>query len=181
MNLNTFTIKSQEAIQEASNFATINGNQALENGHILKGIIKVDENVVPFIFKKLGVNIENFQKLLENVIATYPKVSGGNMYLSNAANQSTANATTYLREFNDEFVSIEHLLLGILTTNDAVSNLMKDSGMNEKDMKAAIAELRKGARVTSQSQEDTYNALKKYAINLNEQAKKAKLDPIIGS
>ncbi len=180
MNLNTFTIKSQEAIQEASNLATVNGHQAIENGHILKGIIKVDENVVPFIFKKLGVNIENFQRLLDNVIATYPKVSGGNMYLSNAANQSTSNATTYLREFNDEYISIEHLLLGILTTNDAVSQLMKDSGINEKDMKAAIAELRKGSRVTSQSQEETYNVLKKYAINLNELVKSGKLDPVIG-
>lgn len=180
MNLNTFTIKSQEAIQEASNFATLNGNQAIENGHILKGIIKVDENVVPFIFKKLGVNIESFQKSLEDVITTYPKVSGGNIYLSSAANQSTSNATTYLREFNDEYVSIEHLLLGILTTNDAVYRLMKDNGMTEKDMKSAIAELRKGARVTSQSQEETYNALKKYSINLNERVKTGKLEPVIG-
>lgn len=96
MNLNTFTIKSQEAIQEASNFATLSGHQAIENGHILNGIIKVDENVVPFIFKKLGVNIENFKKSLDDIIDTYPKVSGGNMHLSSAANQSTTNATTYL-------------------------------------------------------------------------------------
>ena len=180
MDFKNFTIKSQEAVQEASNLATANGNQAIENGHLLKGIIKVDENVVPFIFKKLGVNIESFKILLDKVISTYPKVSGGNIFLSSAANQSTVNASTQLREFNDEFVSIEHLLLGILSTTDSTSNLMKDNGINEKDMKAAIAELRNGARVTSQSQEETYNSLKKFSINLNDLVKKGKLDPIIG-
>ena len=180
MDFKNFTIKSQEAVQEASNLATANGNQAIENGHLLKGIIKVDENVVPFMFKKLGVNIESFKILLDKVISTYPKVSGGNIFLSSAANQSTVNASTQLREFNDEFVSIEHLLLGILSTTDSTSNLMKDSGINEKDMKAAIAELRNGARVTSQSQEETYNSLKKFSINLNDLVKRGKLDPIIG-
>ena len=180
MDFKNFTIKSQEAVQEASNLATANGNQAIENGHLLKGIIKVDENVVPFIFKKLGVNIDSFKILLDKVISTYPKVSGGNIFLSSAANQSTVNASTQLREFNDEFVSIEHLLLGILSTTDSTSNLMKDNGINEKDMKAAIAELRNGARVTSQSQEETYNSLKKFSINLNDLVKKGKLDPIIG-
>ena len=180
MDFKNFTIKSQEAVQEASNLATANGNQAIENGHLLKGIIKVDENVVPFIFKKLGVNIDSFKILLDKVISTYPKVSGGNIFLSSAANQSTVNASTQLREFNDEFVSIEHLLLGILSTTDSTSNLMKDNGINEKDMKAAIAELRNGARVTSQSQEETYNSLKKFSINLNDLVKRGKLDPIIG-
>lgn len=180
MNLNNFTIKSQEAVQQALQLATVNGNQAIENGHLLKGIIETDENVTPFILKKLNVNIPMFNSALDKIIESYPKVSGGQPYLSNTANQAVAKASTYLKEFGDEYVSIEHLLLAILTTKDTASQLLKDNGVNEKDLKAAIAELRKGAKVTSQSAEETYNALNKYAINLNEQAKKGKLDPVIG-
>jgi ATP-dependent Clp protease ATP-binding subunit ClpB len=180
MNLNNFTIKSQEAVQQAMQIATINSQQAIENGHLLKGIIAVDENVTPFILKKLNVNTAMFIKVLDKIVEGYPKVSGGQPYLSNAANQAVAKASNYLKEFGDEFVSIEHLLLGIFASKDTISQLLKDNGVNEKDLKAAISELRKGAKVTSQSAEETYNALNKYAINLNEQAKKGKLDPVIG-
>ncbi|MBK7184202.1 MAG: ATP-dependent chaperone ClpB [Bacteroidetes bacterium] len=180
MNLNNFTIKSQEAVQQAVQLATVNGQQAIENGHLLKGILEVDENVTPFILKKLNVNTPMFTKALDKIIEGYPKVSGGQPYLSNNANQAVAKASTYLKEFGDEYVSIEHLLLAILTTKDTISQLMKDNGVTEKDLKAAINELRKGAKVTSQSAEETYNSLNKYAINLNDQAKKGKLDPVIG-
>ena len=180
MNLNNFTIKSQEAIQQALQIATANGNQAIENGHILKAILEVDENVTPFILKKLGVNQDVFSKTVDAVVNSYPKVSGGQPYLSNTANQTVGKATNYLKEFKDEYVSIEHLLLGILASGDSVAQLMKDNGIKEKELKAAINELRKGANVTSQTQEDTYNALNKYAINLNAQARNGKLDPVIG-
>lgn len=180
MNLNNFTIKSQEAIQQAIQLATINGNQAIENGHILKAILEVDENVTPFLLKKLNINPDMFSKTVDAVVNSYPKVTGGQPYLSNGANQTIAKANQFLKEFKDEFVSIEHLLLGILASGDQVAQLMKDSNIKEKDFKAAITELRKGSRVTSQSQEETYNALNKYAINLNQQAKNGKLDPVIG-
>lgn len=180
MNLNNFTIKSQEAVQKAVQLVTVNGQQAIENGHLLKGILEVDENVTPFILKKLNVNVPLFTKTLDKIIESYPKVSGGQPVLSNSANQSIAKASTYLKEFGDEYVSIEHLLLAILSTKDTISQLLKDNGVTEKDLKAAITELRKGAKVTSQTAEDTYNALNKYAINLNDQAKKGKLDPVIG-
>jgi ATP-dependent Clp protease ATP-binding subunit ClpB len=180
MNLNNFTIKSQEAVQQAVQIATVNGQQAIENGHILKGILEVDENVTPFILKKLNVNTAMFTRTLDKIVEGYPKVSGGQPYLSNNANQAISKASTYLKEFGDEYVSIEHLLLAILSTKDTVSQLLKDNGVTEKDLKAAIAELRKGSKVTSQTAEETYNSLNKYAINLNEQAKKGKLDPVIG-
>lgn len=180
MNLNNYTIKSQEAIQQALQLATINGNQAIETGHILKAILETDENVTPFILKKLNVNQVTFTKLIESVINSYPKVSGGQPYLSNAANQALAKAASFLKEYKDEYVSIEHLLLGLLSAGDSTSNLMKDTGLKEKDLKAAITELRKGERVTSQSAEETYNSLNKFAVNLNQQARNGKLDPVIG-
>jgi len=180
MNFNNFTIKSQEAVQQAVTIATMNGQQAIENGHILKAILQVDESVTPFILKKMGINEQVFSKTLDSIVNSYPKVSGGQPYLSNAANQTIAKANTYLQEFKDEFVSIEHLLLGILASGDSVSKMMKDLGVNEKDLKSVIVELRKGERVTSQSQEETYNSLNKFAINLNEQARKGRLDPVIG-
>lgn len=180
MNLNNYTIKSQEAIQQAVQLSTNHGQQAIEPAHILKGILEVDENVSPFILKKLNINPASFGKMVDSVIGSYPKVSGGQPHLSNAANKALAKATTYLKEYNDEFVSIEHILLGLLHAGDSTANLMKDAGLKEKELKAAIAELRKGARVTSQSQEETYNALNKFAINLNTQARNGKLDPVIG-
>ncbi len=180
MNLNNFTIKSQEAIQEAQQLATIGGNQGIENGHILKGLLKVDENVSPYLLKKLNVNFSMFEKALDKIIESYPKVSGGTIYLSNTANQTLAKASTYLKEFGDEYVSIEHLLLALLATKDTISTLMKDNGITEKDLKAAIIELRKGSKVTSSTAEGTYNSLNKFAINLNERARTGKLDPVIG-
>ncbi len=180
MNLNNYTIKSQEAIQQAVQLSTLNGQQAIEPAHILKGIMEVDENVTPFLLKKLNINPASFGKMVDSVIQSYPKVSGGQPHLSVAANKALAKASSYLKEYNDEFISIEHLLLGLLHAGDSTSNLMKDAGMKEKEMKAAITELRKGERVTSQSQEETYNALNKYAINLNQQARDGKLDPVIG-
>ncbi len=180
MNFKNYTIKSQEAVQQAQQLAMAKQHQAIENGHLLKAIMEVDENVTPFIMKKLGVNLSMLQQTLESIINSYPTVSGGDQYLSKKASESLAQSTNYLKEFGDEFVSIEHLLLGILKSGDQVAQMMKDSGVNEKEMIAAIKELRKGEKVTSQTAEDTYNALGKYAKNLNQLANENKLDPVIG-
>ncbi len=180
MNLNNFTLKSQEAIQQAQQIATTDGHQAVETGHILKGILAVDENVTPFLLKKLHLNNALFSEVVDRIVQSYPKVDGGGQYLSNNANKALLKAVNSLKEFNDEFVSIEHLLLGILESGDQVAQMMKDQGINAKDLKAAIKDLRKGERVTSASQEETYNSLSKYAVNLNDQARKGKLDPVIG-
>ncbi len=180
MNLNNFTIRSQEAVQKAMHLSTLNGNQAIETGHILKGILEVDENVTPFILKKLNINPETFERTVDSIIKSYPKVSGGQAYLSTTANQAIVKATASITDYKDEYVSVEHLLIGLVSTGDAVANLMKDSGLTEKNLKAAITDLRKGEKVTSQTAEDTYNSLNKFAINLNQQAQKGKLDPVIG-
>ncbi len=180
MNLNNYTIKSQEAIQQAVQLVNMNGQQSIEPAHLLKGILEVDENVTPFILKKLNVNPTSFGRTVESMINSYPKVSGGQPTLSAATNKALGKAATYLKEYKDEFISVEHLLLGLLHAGDSTAAMMKDAGLREKEMKAAIAELRKGERVTSQSQEDTYNSLSKFAINLNEQARNGKLDPVIG-
>jgi ATP-dependent Clp protease ATP-binding subunit ClpB len=180
MNFNQFTIKAQEAVQTAQQLAMQSGQQGIETGHLLKGVLEADENVLPYLFKKLSVNSKALESALDAIISGYPKVSGGQPYLSNAAQQAVSKATQFMSEMKDEFVSIEHLALGILVGSDAVARLLKDSGVNEKDLRAGIAELRKGQRVTSQSSEDTYNALSKYAKNLNEAARAGKLDPVIG-
>jgi len=180
MQLDKFTIKSQEAVQRAQQLTMEAENQAIECGHLLKGIFEVDENVLPFLFKKLAINEQNVIQALNQIIKSYPKVSGGQVYLSNTANQALVKAQQQSKEFGDEYVSLEHLLLGLMKVKDKVSGLLKDSGLNEKDVRAAVNELRKGERVTSQSAEDNYNSLEKYAINLNEKAKSGKLDPVIG-
>ena len=180
MQLDKFTIKSQEAIQRAQQLTMEAENQAIECGHLLKGIIEVDENVLPFLFKKLAINEQNLIQALNQIIKSYTKISGGQVYLSNTANQALVKAQQQSKEFGDEYVSLEHLLLGLMKVKDNVSGLLKDSGLNEKDIRAAINELRKGERVTSQSAEDNYNSLERYAINLNEKAKSGKLDPVIG-
>ncbi|MFT6210960.1 MAG: ATP-dependent Clp protease ATP-binding subunit ClpB [Bacteroidia bacterium] len=180
MNLNNYTIKSQEALQAATQEALTNGQQAIETGHILKGILTVDENVTPFLLKKVGVNVDTFQAAVESQVKSYPKIDGGQPYLSNKATQVLGKATNFLKQFGDEYVSIEHMLLALLDAGDTISQLMKDSGVSEKQLKAAITELRKGSTVNSQTAEDTYNALGKYAINLNQRAKDGKLDPVIG-
>jgi ATP-dependent Clp protease ATP-binding subunit ClpB len=180
MNLNDFTIKSQEAIEKATEIATLKQNQPIETAHLLKGIIMVDENVVPFLLHKLNVNIDSFSKALDKLIDSLPKVTGGQQYLSSNSNRALQKASDIASESKDEFISIEHLLLGILSINDAASRLLQSNGVTEKDLKAAIKQLRKGATVNSQTAEETYNALNKYAINLNDMARKGKLDPVIG-
>ena len=180
MNLNQFTIKSQEVVQQAQQLAMEAGNQAIEIGHLMKGILISDENVTPYIFKKLGVNGERIGQAVDSMLSTYAKVSGGEVYLSKESNEALQKAMSSLKEFKDEYVSIEHLLLGILRGKSAVSQLLKDAGVNEKSLIAAIEELRGGSRVTSASQEDTYQALDKYARNLNKLAEEGKLDPVIG-
>ncbi len=181
MNLEKFTIKSQEAVQRAQQIAMENQHQAIEPGHLMKGILEVDESVTPYVFKKLGINFDVVKQAIDRVVLSYPKVSGGGQqYLSRSASEALQRASTYLKEFGDEYVALEHLLLGILAAKDQVSQLLKDSGLTEKELKAAIKELRKGSRVTTHSAEDAYNALNKYATNLNERARSGKLDPVIG-
>ncbi|HFS66692.1 MAG TPA: AAA family ATPase, partial [Flavobacteriia bacterium] len=180
MNLKNFTIKAQEAIQKGQEIAQGYGHQQIENAHILKGIFEVDENVIPFILNKLGVNVDLFKQTLENILSSYPKVQGGEIMLSREASKTLTEAGIIAKKMNDEYVSIEHLLLAMLKAKDEVSQLLKDNGVNEKDLKAAITEIRNGSRVTSQSAEETYNSLSKYAKNLNELARTGKLDPVIG-
>ncbi|SFA59676.1 ATP-dependent Clp protease ATP-binding subunit ClpB [Pedobacter suwonensis] len=180
MNFNNFTIKAQEAVQQASEIAQGNQQQAIETAHLLKGLLTVDENVVSYVLKKLNVNLNVLNQNLDAEIARFPKVSGSNVYLSSNANSVLQKAQTFLKEFKDEFVSVEHLLLGILSVNDSTAKLLKEQGVNEKDLKKAIVALRGDNRVTDQNAEATYQALSKYARNLNEYAESGKLDPVIG-
>lgn len=180
MQLDKFTIKAQEAIQRAQQLAMESEHQAIECGHLLKGIMEVDENVLPFIFKKLSVNPANVESGVSRILSTYSKVSGGQQYLGHTANEALTKAQSIAKQMKDEYVSLEHLIIGLIKVKDPVANLLKDSGIDEKGLTSAIAELRKGGRVTSHSAEETYNSLSKYAINLNERAKSGKLDPVIG-
>jgi ATP-dependent Clp protease ATP-binding subunit ClpB len=180
MNLNNFTIKAQEAVQKAMVLAQSSQNQAIENGHLLKGLFIESEEVVTFLLKKLNVNIANLTKVLDKILETYPKVTGGEAYLSPSANNSLQKALVFAKDFNDDYVSAEHIILGILSNSDNVSQLMKDSGVTESGLRKAITELRKGAKVTSQTSDETYNSLSRYAVNLNEMARTGKLDPVIG-
>ncbi|MCW2119650.1 ATP-dependent chaperone ClpB [Flavobacterium sp. 7A] len=180
MNINKFTIKSQEAIQLSQQLTQRAGQQQIENEHLFKAIFEVDENVAPFILKKLNVNVPLFLQILDSTIASFPKVSGGDVVLSREANKALNEAETIAQKMNDEYVSIEHLLLAIFGSKSKVAQILKDQGVTEKGLKAAIDELRKGERVTSASAEETYNSLNKYAKNLNELAKSGKLDPVIG-
>jgi ATP-dependent Clp protease ATP-binding subunit ClpB len=181
MNLNQFTIKSQEAIQQAQQLAAAATNQSIETGHILKGLLLVDEHVLKFLFNKLNVNANRLTQALDAILKSYPKVSGGGgQYLSQQANQVLIKAQNMLKDFGDEFVAIEHILLALLKGGDQTAQLLKDAGISEKDLIKAIKELRGGNKVTSASAEEQYNALNKYAKNLNEMANKGKLDPVIG-
>ncbi|MBN1821873.1 MAG: ATP-dependent chaperone ClpB [Prolixibacteraceae bacterium] len=180
MNFNNFTIKSQEAIQQAFQVATGNKQQAIEPAHILKGLFHSAENVTGFVFQKLGVNMGILSQALDKIIESYPKVSGGEPYLSSSANRVLQKSVGLAQEMGDQFVSVEHLLLGILEANDDTSRLIKDNGINKNDLKKAIEELRKGANVNSQTAEDTFNSLNRFALNLNERARLGKLDPVIG-
>jgi ATP-dependent Clp protease ATP-binding subunit ClpB len=180
MNINKFTIKSQEAIQHSQQLAQGFGQQQIENEHIFKAIFEVDENVAPFILKKLNVNVPLFEQILDSTIQSFPKVSGGEIMLSRTTNSTLNEAEIIAKKMNDEFVSIEHLILAIFGSKSKVAQILKDQGVTEKGLKAAIDELRKGERVTSASAEETYNSLNKYAKNLNELARNGKLDPVIG-
>jgi ATP-dependent Clp protease ATP-binding subunit ClpB len=180
MNINKFTIKSQEAIQLSQQLAQSHGQQQIENEHIFKAIFEVDENVAPFIIKKLNVNVPLFIQILDSTIQSFPKVSGGEIMLSRMANTTLNEAEIIAKKMNDEFVSIEHLILAIFDSKTKAAQILKDQGVTGKGLKAAIEELRKGERVTSASAEETYNSLNKYAKNLNELARAGKLDPVIG-
>ncbi|WP_108805362.1 ATP-dependent chaperone ClpB [Aquimarina sp. Aq107] len=180
MNFNNFTIKSQEAIQQAQQLAQGYGHQQIENEHIFKGIFNVDENVLPFLLKKLNVNINILQQVLDSTLESFPKVSGGDIQLSREAGKSLNEANIIAKSMEDEYVSIEHLVIAIFKSKSKIGQILKDQGVTEKHLKEAINEIRKGERVTSQSAEETYQSLSKYAKNLNELAENGKLDPVIG-
>ncbi len=180
MNFNNYTIKSQEAIQRAQQLAQEYGHQLIENEHIIKAIFDIDEHVAPFLLQKLDVNISLLQQILESTLQSFPKVSGGDLTLGREAGKALNESSSIAKKMNDEYVSIEHLILAIFNTKSKVAQILKDQGVTEKDLKAAINELRKGNRVTSQSVEETYNSLNKYAKNLNQLARDGKLDPVIG-
>ncbi|MBR5296941.1 MAG: ATP-dependent chaperone ClpB [Parabacteroides sp.] len=180
MNLSNFTIKSQEAVQQAVQLASRNGQQAIEAVHLLKGVILTGESVINFIFQKLGVNIQNLNRVLDAQMNSLPKVSGGNPYLSSETNHILQKAIDYSSKMGDQYVSLEPIILALLTEKSTASQILKDAGVTEKELRQAIDELRKGNKVTSQSAEETYDALGKYAINLNERARSGKLDPVIG-
>jgi ATP-dependent Clp protease ATP-binding subunit ClpB len=180
MDFNQFTIKAQEVMNQAVQIANGNNQQAVETGHILKALFEKADSITSFLLKKLDVNVTGVQAALDRIITTYPKVSGGEAYLSSNANKALQEAVNQTKTFDDQYVSVEHILLGIFKSGDQISQMLKDSGITEKTLVSAIQELRKGNKVTSQTAEDTYNALQKFAINLNAQARAGKLDPVIG-
>ena len=180
MNLNNFTIKSQEAVQQAVQLVQKNNQQVIEPVHLLKAVIMTGESVTNFLFQKLGVNIQNLNMVLDRQIESYPKVSGGEPYLSSESNAVLQKAIDYSGKMGDQYVSLEHIILALLTVKSTASQILKDAGVTENELSKAIEELRKGNKVTSQSAEDTYDSLSKYAINLNERARSGKLDPVIG-
>lgn len=180
MDFNKFTTKSQEAVQQAQQLAEANGNQSIETGHLLKGIFLVDQEVTPYLLGKLNVNAKILEAALDRILDTYPKVSGGQIYLSQACNRVLQSALSEMKNFGDEFVSIELLLIALLEASDVTGKLLKDNKINKTNLKDAIMDLRKGQKVTSSSQEGTYQSLAKYAKNLNELAESGKLDPVIG-
>ena len=180
MNLNSFTIKSQEAVQQAVQLVQKNNQQVIEPVHLLKAVIMTGESITNFLFQKLGVNIQNLNMTLERQIESYPKVSGGEPYLSNESNAVLQKAIDCSGKMGDQYVSLEHIILALFAVKSTASQMLKDAGVTEKELEMAIEELRKGNKVTSQSAEDTYDSLNKYAINLNERARSGKLDPVIG-
>ncbi|NRR92594.1 ATP-dependent chaperone ClpB [Winogradskyella undariae] len=180
MNFNNYTIKSQEAIQQAQQLAQGFGHQQIENEHVFKALFNVDENVLPFLLKKLNVNVSMLEQVLDKELESFPKVSGGDIMLSREASKTLNEASVIAKKMNDDFVSIEHLILAIFKSKSKIAQILKDQGVTEKGLQASIDELRKGDRVTSQSQEETYNSLNKYAKNLNQLARDGKLDPVIG-
>ena len=180
MTLENFTIKAQEAVQEAVNSAQRASQQVIEPVHILKGVMEKAPDVVTFIFQKLGVNNQHFSQLVDSEMQHLPRVQGGQPYLSNEANQVLVKAQDISKQWGDQFVSVEPVLLALLEVNSTASRMMKDAGMNAKDMEKAIQELRQGQKVQSQSADENYQSLSKYAKNLVEDARAGKLDPVIG-
>jgi len=180
MNFTKYTIKAQEAVQQAQQIAADNQHQSIENAHLVKGMLSADDSIIRFLTSKQGIDFAAFEKGIDSIIRSYPKVQGGEQFLSNDTSKALQKAESLLKEFGDEFITIELIMLGILMSNDSVSKLMKQLGASEKDMKSAIIELRKGSSATSATSEETYNALNKYARNLNDLARKGKLDPVIG-
>ena len=180
MNLNKFTIKAQEAVQQAQQLAFDEMNPAIEPVHILKALLSTDEDVIPYLLKKSQANLSLIQSRMNDLIKRLARTEGGDIYLSNSASQALMRAQSSIRDFKDEFVSVEHILLGLLNGKDDTARLLKDAGLSEGTLKQAILELRKGSTIDSQSADTTFNALNKYAINLNERAESGKLDPVIG-
>ncbi len=180
MNFNNFTIKSQEAVQKAVELTNSKNQQSIEPAHLMKAVMLTGESVVNFLFQKLSVNTQNLMNILDKEIDSFPKVSGGEAYLSRETNAVLQKAVDYCKKMEDQYVSIEHIILALLSEKSSVSNMLKDAGVTEKDLTAAINELRGGKKVTGQSAEETYQSLSKYAINLNERARSGKLDPVIG-
>ena len=180
MDFQKFTIKTQEAVQQAQNIAEAKGHQSIETGHLLQGILEVDQEVIPYILKKLNINQGMLQAALGRIVEAYPKVSGGQVYLSPAANRVFQSAIGTLKEFGDEYVSIEILFYSLLDSSDTIGKLLKDNKLSKSTLKAAIMDVRKGEKVNSQHQENTYQSLEKFAKNLNELAESGKLDPVIG-
>jgi len=180
MNLNNFTLKAQESVQHAFNIAGSKSHQAVECAHVLKGVMSEAESITGFLFGKMGVNAASIEKNLDNLIDTYPKVSGGESYISSALSTALRKANDHAAQMKDKYVSSEHLLMGILDTDDKAASILKDHGVTMKELKSAITELRKGAGVESQTAEDTYDSLNRYAINLNDRARTGNLDPVIG-
>ena len=180
MNFNKFTIKAQEAIQEAVNIAQAHGQQVIEPAHIMGGVLKSNEQIVSFLLQKTGANINNIKNGTENIIRSLPKVSGGEPYLSRDSNSIILKAEDIAKKYGDEYISVEPLLAALLETGSPVSAILKENGVSKQELEKAILELRKGSKVTSQSAEESYQALEKYAVNLNEAARNGKLDPVIG-
>ena len=180
MDFKNFTIKAQEAIQKAQQLAQEYGHQQIENEHIFKAITEIDKNVTPFLLKKLNVNTNLFNQLLDKNLESFAKVEGGDIVLSREAGKTLNEANIIAKKMNDDYVSIEHLILAIFKSKSKIAQALKDQGVSEKNLEAAIQELRQGDRVTSQSAEENYNALDKYAKNLNQLAEEGKLDPVIG-
>jgi ATP-dependent Clp protease ATP-binding subunit ClpB len=180
MNFNNYTIKSQEAIQKAIEIATSNQQQSIETAHLMKAVLLSDENVISFILKKLAINRLHLDEKLDEIINSYPKVSGQQPYLSNDANGVVQKATDYLKEFGDEFIAIEHIVLAITQGSDKTAKLLKSMGFNKKDLIATIKELRGGEAVTDQNAESKYRSLDRYSKNLNKMALDGKIDPVIG-
>ncbi|MBN1107760.1 MAG: AAA family ATPase, partial [Bacteroidales bacterium] len=180
MNFNNFTLKAQESVQQAFNIASSKGQQAIECAHLLRGIMNEAESITGFLFGKTGVDTSMLGQQLEKLIDQYPRVSGVEPYISSTLSEAVRKAGDHASAMKDKFITPEHLLMGILDTGDKVARLLRDRGMTMKELKAAVGELRKGASVDSQTSDDTFNALNRYAVNLNERARSGRLDPVIG-